>query len=272
MTGARVLDAGCGFGMTCFGFMAADDAPSGIVGLDPSAGKIEVMRKLAAFLSVGEERVRPIMGDALDMGFDDGSFDVVFVKDVTSHIRDRERFHSGIARVLRKGGRLLLTDENNALDIFGWLPRKRLWLQNEMGPLPAGLWMPQPYREMRRGMIDEWRTDLPEETREHLAAESKGMWGEDLRTAIEGFSLGSQFKNTADFPYRHPQSGEYMEYPLNPFKLAGDLSRFGLRAKVLRPWFASGKKLRRIAGEVIRALHPLSIFIQPNFYILAVKE
>ncbi len=269
--GGEMLDAGCGFGLTCFAFAASDEAPRRITGLDPSEGKINAMRRIGGFLGVGEERVLPVVGDAMSLGFDDGSFDTVFVKDVASHVRDRAKFFSETARVLKPGGRMLLTDENNSFNLAGLSARRRLWVQNERGPLPGDAWMSETYYEMRRRIICEIRPELPEGAVDELAADSMGMWGDELRDAVRDYRPDAGFRNTSDFAYRHPVSGEYMEYPLNPFRLSKELGDYGFRARTIRPVFATMHPLKSLAGSVIAAMHPLSIIVQPSFYILAVK-
>jgi SAM-dependent methyltransferase len=270
--GGELLDAGCGFGLTCFGFAASSSAPRRIIGLDPSQGKISVMKKIADFLGIAADRIEPVIGDAMALNFPAAAFDAVFIKDVASHVRDRTLFFSEITRVLKPGGRMLLTDENNGLDILGRRARKKLWTRNEIGPLPPDSWMSATYRDERRRIIAECRPDLPADIVGDLAAKSMGMWGDELRNAAQNYSPGHEFINTADFPYRHPVSGEYMEYPFNPFRLAMELPSYGLDAKLIRPLFPTGHPLKKIAAAIIAASHPLSIIIQPSFYILVVKK
>jgi hypothetical protein len=62
-----------------------------------------------------------------------------------------------------------------------------------------------------------------------------------------------------------------MEYPFNPFTLAGELSAYGFSAKLVPPVFQTGHPLKRAVGAVIAALSPPSIIVQPSFYILAAK-
>lgn len=47
-------------------------------------------------------------GDALELPFDDGSFDVVWTQHSSMNIADKRRLYAGFHRVLRPGGRLAL--------------------------------------------------------------------------------------------------------------------------------------------------------------------
>jgi SAM-dependent methyltransferase len=54
------------------------------------------------------EQITFKVGDALDMPFPDGSFDVVWTQHSSMNIPDKERLYAEIHRVLRPGGRLAL--------------------------------------------------------------------------------------------------------------------------------------------------------------------
>jgi ubiquinone/menaquinone biosynthesis C-methylase UbiE len=58
------------------------------------------------------------LGNALDMPFADGTFDVVWGEDAWCYITDKDRLIAEVARVLKPGGRLAFTD----------------WLQAEKAP------------------------------------------------------------------------------------------------------------------------------------------
>jgi len=88
---ARTLDVACGTGFL------TRHLPGEIVGLDQSPSMIEVAR----------ERVPNgdfIVGDALDLPFDDGAFDRLFTGHFYGHLEDpdRERFLAEARRVARE--------------------------------------------------------------------------------------------------------------------------------------------------------------------------
>lgn len=270
--GGRLLDAGCGFGITTAAFLTLPDPPAQVVGLDPSAGKVDLLRRLAAWLGTGEERLMAVEGDATVLPFAPASFDVVFVKDVASHVADRAGFFRELARVLVAGGRLLFTDENNALSLTGRAERARIWRTAEFGPVPADGYLQRPYREERFLRISKWRPELSEAQRRTLAAGSQGMWGDELEQAIRSWQPGTPLRNTADFPWRSPVSGEYLEYLFNPLSLTKELADYGFRARLIPPAYRTGHPLKQRAGDVIAALHPLSLVVQSSFYLVGVKE
>lgn len=270
VAGTRLLDAGCGFGITSAAFLALDAPPAQVVGLDPSEGKVSLLQRLSDWLEAGET-LQAVQGDAQALDFPDASFGTVFVKDVASHVADRALFFREVARVLQPGGRLLFTDENNSLSLAGRRERQRIWQTHEFGPIPNDGYLKRPYREERLQMIGEARPDLPDATRQELAMKSQGMWGEELLSAVRNWQPGKPFHNTADFPWRSPQSGEYLEYLFQPFALARELASYGLQARVIPPAYRTGDPLKQRVGDLIAACHPLSIVVQSSFYIVATK-
>jgi MPBQ/MSBQ methyltransferase len=75
--------------------------------LDLTAAYCRAGERLTAWAGLGE-RVRFQHGDALELPFDDGSFDVVWTQHSSMNIADKRRLYAGFRRVLRPGGRLAL--------------------------------------------------------------------------------------------------------------------------------------------------------------------
>lgn len=98
--GDRVLDIGCGEGAFC-GLLAAAGARP--VGAEIAQEPIDRARRRHPDLRF--ELVEPHG----PLPFDDGQFDVVWASEVIEHIADTANWLSELRRVLRGGGRLLLT-------------------------------------------------------------------------------------------------------------------------------------------------------------------
>lgn len=102
----RVLDVGCGGGR--FAVRLAERFPEiDVVGLDRSPEQIDRAQRRGAALT---DRVSFVEGDATDMPFADGEFDLVYSLGSLKHWPDPSKGLRECARVLRPGGRLWLTE------------------------------------------------------------------------------------------------------------------------------------------------------------------
>jgi SAM-dependent methyltransferase len=93
----RALDVGAG---TAFLSGALLGRVAEAVALEPSR----------AMLSHAPEGVKPVVGSALDMPFEDGSFNLVTCVNSLHHLPDPHRALREIARVLAPGGRFAIQD------------------------------------------------------------------------------------------------------------------------------------------------------------------
>jgi ubiquinone/menaquinone biosynthesis C-methylase UbiE len=101
----RVLDAGCGAGHTALAF-----APhvAEVTAFDLSAGMLAQVEALARERGVANVRTR--RGDVEALPFDDDAFDLVTSRYSAHHWPHPERALAEIRRVLKPGGRFLLSD------------------------------------------------------------------------------------------------------------------------------------------------------------------
>ena len=99
--GEKVLDIGCGPGTYLSDIQKKTGAKS--FGCDI---------RTDVFAANKNKRVKLIEGDMLALPYQDGEFDKIFSLGVLEHDPDHDRVFGEAARVLRKGGKLLLTVPN----------------------------------------------------------------------------------------------------------------------------------------------------------------
>ncbi|MEJ7585415.1 MAG: class I SAM-dependent methyltransferase [Acidimicrobiales bacterium] len=104
LSGAKILDVGCGCGTTTLA-LAERVGPSGeVVGIDPSAPMLEVAREAAAARGTGA--VSFVEGDAGTHPFEPHAFDVIFSRLGIMFFDEPDAAFANLRRALRRGGRL----------------------------------------------------------------------------------------------------------------------------------------------------------------------
>lgn len=275
-----VLDAGSGFGLTLvlYGFLGA----AGLFGLEI---REKMVRTCEAYAPLLPKRVRDRLdirqGDVAAMPYPDSSFDLVLSNEAISHYRDLGGFLSEAARVLKPDGVLLIADGNNGLNPLVRRRTYKVWEAFEQGP--AGIEVHGhpighefgPFVEVRGRIIAQAFPELGDADREALSLRTAGM------TAAEVVEAARRYVRTGEMPssvYRHgnlavdPISTQVMERLFNPYRLGREIAKYGFRVKVRGYWGgASGRRILRVANEVLARLSPLTIVTARAFRIAAYK-
>ena len=104
--GSKILDIGCGIGGSAR--ILARDYGFDVIGITISPEQV----KRAKQLTRDDISCRFEVMDALNLQFNDGSFDGVWCVEAGPHIPDKQRFSDEMLRVLRPGGVLVVADWN----------------------------------------------------------------------------------------------------------------------------------------------------------------
>lgn len=142
--GARVLEVGCGAGR-----FAVDLARRGfsVMAIDPASAMVEQGRRHAEEAGLGADRLTVALGDASALAFADQTFDLVVALGVLPWLEDPRQAMREMARVTRRGGYVLLT-EDNLLRLHSffdpWLNPGTAWLKRvtKSALARAGLYRP----------------------------------------------------------------------------------------------------------------------------------
>jgi SAM-dependent methyltransferase len=120
--GTKLIDVGCGAGRHSFeAFRRGAD----VVAFDQNASDLnDVDEILQAMTDKGEAPVsataEAVKGDALDLPYDNATFDCVVASEILEHVPEDDRAISELVRVLKPGGVLAIT-------VPRWLPERICW-------------------------------------------------------------------------------------------------------------------------------------------------
>jgi ubiquinone/menaquinone biosynthesis C-methylase UbiE len=107
-TDTRILDVGTGNGNFIRVMTVLNDKYKSVVGIDLIEGAIKLCNS-----SFSDERIKFMKMDALNMEFEDESFDIVSLSNSLHHLEDIEATLSEMERVLVPGGILLFCEMRN---------------------------------------------------------------------------------------------------------------------------------------------------------------
>ncbi len=136
--GERVLDCGCGIGGSSI--WLAQHRGARCVGVNITAYQLERARRLVREKNL-QDRIEFIERDFTDTGLPDASFDVVWGIEAMSYAQDKRRLLQEVYRVLKPGGRVVVSDgwRNDIEPKFGHERDLHRWLDGWAVPDLAGV-------------------------------------------------------------------------------------------------------------------------------------
>jgi ubiquinone/menaquinone biosynthesis C-methylase UbiE len=141
--GGSVLDAGCGAGEVCAELRGIVGSDGRVVGVDASATMIDTAR-------IRITDVEFDVADVCALPFDDATFDAVRSERVLQHVDDPRLAVREMARVVRPGGRVLLTDpDHHQADVV--TDHREIWVAIQHG---AAVRNPQAGLRLRAWLVE----------------------------------------------------------------------------------------------------------------------
>ena len=108
-----LLEVGCGTGNYCLTLNRLTGCAGH--GIDPSAAMLDQAKKRQVATEESPATIQFQAGQAEQLDFPAGTFDLVYSVDVIHHVQDRARFYQEAWRVLKPGGRLCTVTDSESV-------------------------------------------------------------------------------------------------------------------------------------------------------------
>ncbi len=278
--GLDILEAGSGFGIGLISIACL--GAGSVVGVELVEWQADWARawvsRLEPSLS-GRIRVEP--GNVGSLPVPDESLDVVLSLEAISHYLEYEPFLVEARRVLRPGGKLVVSDGNNILNPAIRRRTVEMWAQHEADPritpsaVPEGEYDPWQLVEHRRRVVLEEAPSVPDDEAWRLALKTSGMVRGEIVEAVHRY-LESGVE--PDCPYRpgtlivHPTQEIVIERLFDPYELADEIAGHGFEVKVRGHWAGAAGRGQRIANDALAAGGRATIRFARGFRIIATKR
>lgn len=277
LDGAVVLDAGCGYGLTCilFAIMGAKE----VHGIDIVEARLDVFKECLANLGDGgiALQVFPALGNVMNTEYEANTFDIILSDEAVSHYRDVDMFFREARRILRPGGVLMIADGNNGANPKIVRECRQIWERFEKGPAGDfhGHVIEEAYQDMRKAMI---REEYPQWSEDEVIAVAKATFGmtkdevlEACRRVEEEGALPDRTFNGVDCPV-NPRTGSLMERFEHPQELARRLERLGFTTRVYSYFGGGGgNPAIRCANAILMMLTKFTLRYARAYRIIARK-
>jgi SAM-dependent methyltransferase len=270
--GKRVLEVGSGFGLVLV-WLASRGAHAHGVEIVPWMVE-DVRRYVVRLPSEVKDRMTIRQGSASQLPYEDSSFDLVLSIEALSHYLEYATFLAEAHRVLRQGGKLLVVDGNNGLNVFTRRYAKRIWALHERDIVDDDdPWLFVPKRQR---IIQDGFPELDTTKAHSLALRTAGMVRPQIEKAVRTYLATGKMPENTYKPGElsvHPEHEMVMERLFNPFALGKEIRSHGFETRIQGYWGgAGGRPIVRAANRVLAALSLLTMVTAPSFRIVAVKR
>jgi SAM-dependent methyltransferase len=217
-----------------------------------------------SYLKIGNAAFKSINFPATLVKSDEGylpitseSVDFVFVNEVISHVNPSylDTLYAEIARILKPGGTVLISDGNNRANASCVSDLNKLFTAWENGPVGVNTGrdiVDISFRDFRRGIIAGLHPELSSYDLDYLAHNTSGLFGDRLAIEVGKYLTREGW---VERPYRpgicptNPGSGGVvMERAFHPIQVELTLAELGICAHQVHMRSQPGSSLRNRLG------------------------
>lgn len=238
--GKTIVDFGCKYGHVLPLFLSLGAGRA--VGIDVEPKYVEGGR--AVLEKIYSDKVEIKLSDMGLIPLGPDTVDFVFVNEVISHINPMylDIVYSEIARILKIGGVVFISDGNNRANPEVFQKLKTFWELYEFGPDGVKTdrdTVIKSYLTLRKEIIASHYPDLPPDKINFLALNTSGLFGDRLLKVIDDYVRTGELIRR---PYRKGTcptnpiaSGVMIERSFHPLQVEMSLSEYGIESRQLFP-------------------------------------
>jgi SAM-dependent methyltransferase len=276
--GGSVLDIGCGFGWDAIALSRLSGC-SLVLANDVRA---TMTSPLERFVRQKESEgvclpVRVLTGDICELEVPAGSIDSIVCNQTIEHVHDLDRMFERCAALLRKGGRAVFSNDNNALNRRSLREIEQMWTSRDRDHTyteqlkqerPIENAEIEPYSETRRRIVRKAQSSMSDSDIDRVVDATAGLTRAEIEAAAQRYVESGRLPVPDRLGWcRDPITGEYCERQLDPFEVAGRLRSLGFRTSV-RHGFRK-QPLRAFNGVGVRWINTMLFQLRPFFLIVA---
>jgi SAM-dependent methyltransferase len=239
----RILDVGCGFGWQAFVFSLLDNRNS-VVGIDILPSMIEGMSEsISTMCAKGVSfDLTAICGDVCKSDLAPESFDAIYSNEAIEHVHNLQAMFDRCARLLKPGGKVFLLNDSNVLNsktrdetVTMWRDRESSWewVEKLKNWRPVEHGEAKPFAVMREDIIRSANPKLDNRAVAAVVNNTAGLLKAEIAHLAQTYRPGMTFPEIGEYDRcRNPETGEYAERLLDPFRLADMLEQAKFKSQV----------------------------------------
>lgn len=279
MENSRILDIGSGFGWDAVAISILARATVVANDIRPLMTSL-IAERVAAIRKQGAPvAVEVLTGDICTLDLPEASFDAIVCSQTIEHVHDLEEMFRVSYRVLRPGGRMVITNDNNARNRKQFAEIQELWRKRDTDwnfveelkrQRPVENREIKPYADMRNEIVRTANARLSEGDVSAIVQATAGLMKSEIEQIATTFKSASMLPHPPELSWcRNPVTGEYCERQLDPLAVVESMRSCGFLAGYrhgFRRW-----PLSAFNGLRFRPLNSWLFQLRPFFIVVGAR-